>query len=133
MMTGNKKLSSNDSTSPTCNDFKFYMNSIELYLTLNARFYAKNSTKYAMRCETFLQNEYSKLFPPQQQQCHLNLANKLIFLSQTEFHQIVLWSCEFKETQTKSSLSSPLAHFDTGINQINELLGILSLKIQPAK
>lgn len=136
MMNGDEKLSSNGPTSATCNDLKFYMNSIELYLTLNARFYAKNSTKYAMRCETFLQNEYSKLFPTQQQQCHLNLANKLIYLSQTEFHQIVLWSCEFKELQQTKSLlssSSPLAHFDTGINQINELLGILSLKIQSAK
>ena len=132
-MMSEEKLTSNEQTTPSLiyNDFKFYSNSIELHLTLNARFYARNASKYAMRCEMFSQNEYSKIFPQQQQkQCHLNLANKLVYLSQTEFHQTVLWSSEFKATN--KSLS-PLAHFDDCINQINELLNILSLKIQPQK
>jgi len=144
LLTEEKLTSSSPTTTTTTNDtassliyndFNSYTNSTELYLTVNARYFAKNSTKYAMRCELFLQNEYAKLFVQraaaavaERAACHLNLANKLVYLSQTEFHQIVLWSCEFRTT---SDTGAPLAHFDAKINQINELLCLLSLKIQP--
>ena len=134
LMTG-EKLSSSD-TPFIYSDYKAYANLTELYFSLNARFYLKNSTRYALRCESFMQSEYANVFvhllqqPPlkKNQPCHLNLSSKLVYLSQTEFHQIVLWSSEFSK---EANVSSPLAHLNARIVQIDELLSILSLKIQP--
>ena len=115
------------------NDYKSYLSLAEHYLSLNARYYLKNSTKYALRCEMFIQNEYGNIFPDLQNPalnkiCHLNLSRKFVYLSQTEFHQIVLWSSEYKIKNTKSST---LANLSSRINQIDEVLSILSFKIQP--
>ena len=114
-------------------DYKSYMNLADIYLSLNARFYMQNATKYALRSEMFSQNEYNSIFVQatagsSSKQCHLGLFSKLVYLSQTEFHQIVLWSAEFSLTNANTTAFVSL---NARISQIDEVLSILSLKIQP--
>ena len=131
LMTG-ETLSPNE-TPLVYIDYKSYMNLADIYLSLNARFYMQNATKYALRSEMFSQNEYNSIFVQamagsSSKQCHLGLFSKLVYLSQTEFNQIVLWSAEFSLTNANTTAFVSL---NTRISQIDEVLSILSLKIQP--
>lgn len=113
-----------ESTNESCSEYKHFLKSIELYLSLNARYYLNNSTKYAYRCELFIQNEYENI--TKSFKCNLNLTNKLTYLAQTEFHQIILWGCS---NELDNNNNNKLTLNDR-INHINEILRILSLKIQ---
>ena len=59
---------------------------------------------YSHRCDQFIQNEYVNIFgdPNLKLKCTCNLSKVLIYLSQTEFHQIILWSDNFKQINRQS-------------------------------
>ena len=114
----------NDLTSST-EDIDHYLSLSSIYLSLNARYLAANSSKYAARCELFIQNEHQLLFSnklPLQNATHKcsELKHKLSHLAQTEFHQIIMWSDELMNE-----------NLNLKTNDINQLIQILSLKIQP--
>lgn len=99
----------------------------ELFLSTCLRFYCSNANKYASRCELFLQNEYTGLFPKHSsaQKCLKKLCRNYNYVSQTEFHQIVMWGRENLNLKRDSS------GLGERINENNGLLRILSCKIQP--
>ena len=96
-----------------------YASNSEVYLSLNGRYFAANSLKYASKCELFIQNEYNELFPNKKRDHCLELFKKYSYFSQTEFQQIIMWS----DDESFDSLKKT--------NDINQLIEILSLKIQP--
>lgn len=104
-------------------DYEQYTPLSSVYLSLNGRHAAANASKYAARCELFIQNEHKILFSNEQpldsgHKCS-ELGHNLSHMSQTEFQQIIMWSDEFPgELKQKT-------------NDINQLIEILSFKIQP--
>ena len=65
------------------------------------------------------QNEYKELFPNKKRYHCLELFKKYSYFAQTEFQQIIMWS----DDESFDSLKKT--------NDINQLIEILSLKIQP--
>ena len=92
------------------------------YVLINSRYFASNANKYAQKCELFIQNEHNKLFKVQSNPNCLNLARNLSYISQTEFHQIIMWGEEVNEIDNNKNF-----------NDINQLIQILSFKIQPTE
>ena len=96
----------------------------------NSRYFASNANKYAQKCELFIQNEHNQLFKiltnknnnDSSHNC-LNLARNLSYISQTEFQQIVMWSEEVVDE----------IDMNKKFNDINQLIQILSFKIQPTE
>lgn len=99
----------------------------EVFLSTNTRYHCNNANKYASRCEMFLQNEYTNLFPmnSNEKKCSRKLCRNYNYVSQTEFHQIVMWGRE------NLNLKGNASGLGERIKEINGLIKILSVKIQP--
>lgn len=107
-------------------DFDQYSSLSNVYLSLNGRYLAANSSKFAAKCELFIQNEHpllsSNKSPLDYTHKCSELRHNLSHLAQTEFHQIIMWSDELKRDD----------NFNLKTNDINQLIQILSFKIQPS-
>lgn len=89
-------------------EYKNILNLIDPYLSVNGVYFSRESTKYSLRNDSFMQKEYSQI---------INLNKKLFYLSQIEFEHILLWSC------------NSLKDLYQRINQIDQILDLLSFKI----
>lgn len=107
-------------------DLKKYDRSNEIFLTVNARYLCQNSNKYACRCEAFIQNEHDLLFPKTDKKCVRSLMATYSHLTQTEFHEILMWGRSLFNTMTQSGV----CHLSERIVEIDALIKILSNKIE---
>jgi len=98
----------------------------EVLLSQTARHVAAHANKYAVRCEQFIQQEHELLYPPGLKKCPANLARNYSWLSQTEFHEIILWGRRRFNTEKKLYIE----HLDERTAEVNGLIKILSNKIQ---
>lgn len=126
-------------------DVKTFSNLIDVYLGTNARYFTQNASKFASDCELFVQAEYTGLFDDQSMRKPIvtvdELKRKLFVLSETEFQHIIMWGNGSERTKAASLCSANRQSttiddwsqcFDHKWRHINEILSILSLKIQSA-
>lgn len=138
-------------------DYNKYKWLIDVYLSTNARNYLQNSIDYSKRSENFLDTHYAPLFSFKLTKFSnnndvdkLNLL-KLNFVSQTEFHKIILWSNDASSYVSKvdnseyltkknrsvtandqflSNANASLIELIHRIDDINSIISMLSFKIQ---
>jgi len=137
-------------------DFKLYMPYLDVYLSSSARYILSNTREYALRSEEFLDEHYSRLFSTNhkatigkkpskgENKAYLNTIKrhenasdaqmrKLKCLAQTEFHEIVLWSCDFGNYLSQYEAMSFDEKMNARFSDVNQILKIFSLKIQANK
>jgi hypothetical protein len=137
-------------------DFKLYVPYLDVYLSSSARYILSNTREYALRSEEFLNEHYSRLFSTHyktssgkrpskgETKAYLNSTKKnesasdaqmrkLKCLAQTEFHEIVLWSCDFGNYLSQYEAMSFDDKMNARFSDLNKILKIFSLKVQANK
>ncbi len=100
---------------------------IQAELLLTARYIASHANRYAIRSEQFIHREYEHLYPIVLKKCPSNLLKNYAWLSQTEFHEIIMWGRKRFNTEKKCYIE----HLDARKEEAKDLIKILSKKIQP--
>ena len=133
-------------------DYNRYKWLIDVFLANNARNYLQNSNDYLKRYEKFLEIHYAPLFSfkyhknnsyrsSSTSNSQHSILLKLNYLTQSEFHKIILWSNEVRnyidsvgdyvvKSANMSEDNLALVELNLRLNDINTIISILSSKIQ---